>query len=280
AHRVNKSKRIVVVGAGVAGMEAAWTAAARGHQVTVFGRSSEIGGGAYLRAQLPGGEAISSIYDYQHSAAKRFGVHIELGIDASANTIVSCTPDEVILATGASMVPPRWLPVTAREFVTDVRSAMRNLAGLQRRQSGTAVIYDMDLSEGTYACAERLHEVFERVVIVTPRDAIAEDTSMVTRQGIQRRLSNNSTEVLTLHEPRWSDAMEQGTLQVVQVYTGSCREISGVSFVAYSTPRAPNIELAAPLRAAGVNVRLIGDCLAPRSVMAATSEGHAVGHAV
>ena len=64
-------KRVVVVGAGVAGMEAAWIAAARGHDVTVFGRSGEIGGKTRLRALLPGGEALSSIYDYQHAAALR-----------------------------------------------------------------------------------------------------------------------------------------------------------------------------------------------------------------
>ena len=273
-------KRVVIVGAGVAGMEAAWTAAARGHDVTVFSRSRDIGGKARLRAQLPGGEAVSSIYDYQHAAAARAGVRFELGKDASVSDVLALKPDSVILATGATMVAPRWLPREAREFVTDLRSAMQGVLHLTHLQPGAAIIYDMDLSEGTYASAEKLQQLFERVIIVTPRDAIADDTSMVTHQGINRRLSAKGIEVMLLSQPRWSDDFENGNLEILQVYTGQKTVIGNVAFFAYSTPRAAEIALAAPLRDAGIDVRLIGDCLAPRNVMAATAEGHAAGHAV
>ena len=58
-------------------MEAAWVAAARGHDVTVFGASDAIGGKAWLREQLPGGETVSSIYDYQTVAARRAGARFD-----------------------------------------------------------------------------------------------------------------------------------------------------------------------------------------------------------
>ncbi len=273
-------KRVAIIGAGVAGLEAAWTAAARGHAVTVFSRSSEVGGKARLRALLPGGEAISSVYDYQHAAARRAGVQFELGVVASIESVLALKPDTVILATGAAMVAPRWLPLHTQEMICDLRTAMHSVLHFKQRQTGTAVIYDMDQSEGTYACAERLQQLFERVVIVTPRDAIAGETAMVTHQGINRRLSAAGIEVMTLCEPHWSDDFENGNLQIAQVYSGEKTTIPNVAFFAWATPRAPDITLAAPLRAAGLEVRLIGDCLAPRHVMAATAEGHAAGHAV
>ena len=273
-------KRVVIVGAGVAGMEAAWIAAARGHTVTVFSASGNIGGQAWLRAQLPGGEALSSVYDYQHAEALRAGARVEPGMRATPADILACKPDEVILATGAAMIPPRWLPTQTQAPVPDLRSAMRSVLHIKAKQQGAAVIYDMDFSEGVYASAEKLHALFERVLIVTPRDAIAEETAMVTHQAINRRLSRKGIEIMTLHEPRWSDAFEDGVLELAQVYTGAVTRISEVAFFAYATPRAPNIELLAPLRAIGLNVRMIGDCASPRNVMAATAEGHEAGHAV
>ena len=151
----------------------------------------------------------------------------------------------------ADMVPPRWLPPAAREIVTDLRTAMQILLPVKSRQPGTAVIFDMDLSEGTYASAERLHQLFSRVVIVTSRDAIADETSMVTHQGINRRLSAKGIEVKLLSQLVWSDAFENGDLEVAHVYTGEKAVIRDVAFFAYSTPRAPAISLAAPLREAG-----------------------------
>jgi thioredoxin reductase len=273
-------KHVVIAGAGVAGMEAAWIACARGHRVTVFSASGKIGGKARLRAQLPGGEAISSVYDYQHTEALRAGVQFELGKTVTVDTILALRPDSVILATGASMIPPRWLPPHALDIVIDLRSAMQDLQPFITRQQGTAVIYDMDFSEGVYACAEKLHALFDRVVIMTPNETIAGETAIVTRQGIHRRLSIKGIEVMTLHEPRWSDDVEDGRLNVVQVYTGAVTVLHQVAFFAYATPRAPNVALLAPLRAAGVEVRLVGDCASPRHVMAATAEGHDAGHAV
>jgi hypothetical protein len=56
--------------------------------------------------------------------------------------------------------------------------------------------------------------------------------------------------------------------------------IPDVGFVAYSTPRVPEDALAEPLRAAGIEVHLIGDCALPRGLLAATAEGHAAGSAI
>jgi 2,4-dienoyl-CoA reductase-like NADH-dependent reductase (Old Yellow Enzyme family) len=275
-------KRVVVVGTGVAGMEAAWVAAARGHAVTVFGSTGEIGGKTRLRARLPGGEALSSIYDYQHAAALKAGARLELGVTAGMPDILALKPDAVVLACGSSMITPLWLPRDTGDtgLVPDLRTAMAGFIGITARQSGTAIIYDMDHTDGTYATAELLRARFDRVVLITPRDLIAQDTAMVTRQGILRRLHEQRVEIVLHAEPCGIDELEDGRLEYANVYTGERSAIENVAFFAYSTPRASHVELLEPLRAAGIAVHLVGDCRSPRGVMAATAEGHAAGNAI
>lgn len=277
--RAPNRRRIVVVGAGMAGMEAAWVAAARGHEVTVFSTGAEPGGKARLRALLPGGEEVSSVYDYQTGAAQRAGVRLEFGVEAVAGDILALRPHTVVLATGATMAPPLWLPaaVVAEGLVPDLRSAMAGLAGIRARQPGTAVVYDMDQTEGTYAAALRLRELFGRVVLVTPRDALVEEASLVTRQNLLRRLAAAGVESLRLSEPVWNEGFEAGELTVRHIYTGDTVVLADVALLAYSTPRARNDALAEPLAAAGIATRLVGDCLSPRDMLAATADGHAAG---
>ena len=280
--RAEHRKRVIVVGAGIAGLEAAWIAAARGHDVTVYGRSSEIGGKTRLRAQLPGGEALSSIYDYQHAQAVKAGARLELGVTIGAADVIGLGPDAAVLACGAEMIVPQWLPedVRAAALVPDLRSALSALHGHTARQRGSAVIVDTDHTEGTYAAAELLHGKFERVFVITPRESIAQDVPLVTRQGIYRRLHEKRVRIVTCAEPRWSTHAEDGVLEYVDVYNGDVGTIEDVAFLAYSSPRAPEMSLAAPLRAARIDVRLVGDCFSPRGVLAATAEGHEAGNAI
>ncbi len=275
-------KRVVVVGAGIAGMEAAWVAAARGHDVTVLGASDRIGGKAFWREQLPGGETVSSIYDYQTVAAKRAGVRFVLGQRATVADIVALRPDTVILATGSSMIPPDWLPadVLAEGWVPDLRTAMTEVLRHDGRQPGTAVLFDADHTEGCYAAAEALRARFEHVVLVTPRDTIATDVAMTTRQGILRRMAEQRIETVVLAEPRWSDGCADGRLEIVNVYNGDVRVIDDVALLTYATPRVPNDALVAPLRAAGIAVVTVGDARAPQEMLFATASGHAAGEAV
>ncbi len=273
-------KRVVVVGTGVAGMEAAWVAAARGHAVTVFGSANEIGGKTRLRALLPGGEALSSVYDYQHAAAQKAHARFELGVTADAAAVIALKPDVVVLACGAAMTRPLWLPQEYAELVPDLRAAMIALLNITARQPGTAVVFDMDHTDGTYAAAEFLRARFARVVLITPRESIAQDVAMVTRQGILRRMFEQRIEMVLHAEPCGLDRLEEGKLEYANIYTGERTEINDVAFFAYSTPRAPQVGLVEPLRAAGIAVHLIGDCRAPRGVMAATAEGHAAGNAI
>ena len=275
-------KRVVVVGTGIAGMEAAWIAAARGHEVIAFGAGTAPGGKTRLLAALPGGEGLSSIYDYQTLAAKKARARFELGVRATPEDVRSLGPDSVIVACGASMRWPHGFPNAWREegVVSDLRACMADLLGFTQLQGGTAVLFDMDATEGTYASAELMRRLFDRVVIVTPRDRIAEDVPLVNRLGILRRFALQGIESMTLGEIDAGSSLESGVVHVRNVYTGALTDIPDVVLLTYATPRAPDLSGIDAFASAAPEIHVIGDAYAPGSTMAATAHGHRIGNLI
>ncbi|MFT4769451.1 MAG: 2,4-dienoyl-CoA reductase-like NADH-dependent reductase (Old Yellow Enzyme family) [Glaciecola sp.] len=277
--RVNESRRIVVVGAGVAGLEVAWVAATRGHSVTLVGRTDGVGGKTRVHADLPGGENLSSVYDYQYLAGQRAGVQFLFNQQASLQDILALAPDTVVLATGATMSVPDFIPpeYVSEGVITDIRQLVVDLASSTFKESGTLVLVDKDHTEMTYAAAEFLAERFERVIVVTPRDRIASDCSLINRQKIYTSLHRSGVRIITSCEPTDLDSLERGVLPVRNIFNGDIEKLDEVAAITYSTARHPNDALAKPLEAAGYKVVRVGDCFAPRSLLASTAQGLAIG---
>ncbi len=275
-------RNVAVIGAGIAGLEAAWVAAARGHRVTVHGAADEPGGKLRLHAELPGGEHLSSIYDYQQLACRQYGVHFRLGAPVDADEAAQLDADAVILATGSRLSVPAFIPpeYVDEGFVLDLRGLLVSLKDRKTQEPGRIVLFDQDHTEMTYGAALKLLDRFARVTIVTPRERVASDVALLNRQSIYQQLYDRRVEILTCVEPRSLDGLEDGRLSLHNVYNGDATVLEDVAALTFATPRVPNDELRAVLEAAGREVHLVGDCYAPRSVLAATRQGFEVGMAV
>lgn len=271
-------KRVAVIGAGIAGMEAGWVAAARGHTVCIFGTSEEPGGKTRLHASLPGGEGLSSIYDYQQLAAGRHGAEIRLGHRATLEDILAFEPDIAILATGSRPAWPSCLPEEWRDegLVPDLREAAGLFLEHRGRTPGTVVIYDEDNTAFVYDAAEMLMERFDRVAILTPRERLASDEALVVRQGVYHRLYCKGATILTSVRPLATSRLEEAEIAYENVYSGETGVIGDVAFLTYATARIPDDALTAPLRDAGVALHSIGDARAPRIPLSATREGYRI----
>ena len=280
--RVKVGKHIVVVGTGVAALEAASTAARMGHRVTVLGDHDRIGGKTRLHAQLPGGENLSSIYDYLYLSATRLGVHFELGRRAELQDVLKHNPDITLLATGAGAGQPPWLE---GEWATPgLVPGIREFAAqaLERNDvtAGRVVIVDQDHTELTYAAAELLATRFDAVTLLTSRERIAHDVSLINRQGIYQRLHDRGVALLCNVEPYSLDPLESAELDVRNVYSGAVTTVEDVVAITHASSRVPNDGLLAPLRNAGLDVRALGDCRAPRSLLATTREAYQIAKAL
>ncbi|WND03885.1 FAD-dependent oxidoreductase [Temperatibacter marinus] len=272
------SKKVVIVGGGISGLEAAWVAAARGHVVTLFSASQEVGGKTRLHAELPGGENLSSIYDYQYEAAVKQGVTFKLGTEATAEDIKALEPDVVLLATGSTPSIPNFIPeeYAAEGFIIDLRLFSEMFLDRSRSEAGTLLIYDQDHTDMTYAAAEYFSSVFDHLVLATPRERIGSDMALVNRQGFYQRLHDKKIEIITSVEPEFLDRLEDGIVRLKNVYNGSMVDVENIAAITFSTARVPNNDLLGPLRDAGIDVKLLGDAFAPRSPLAATREGFSI----
>ncbi|MFO1350011.1 MAG: FAD-dependent oxidoreductase [Gammaproteobacteria bacterium] len=273
--RSAKSAPVVVVGAGPAGLEAAWNAAARGHRVMLMGASPQAGGALRLDARLPGRAEVAKVYEYQLRQAERYGVEFVSNRAATIDDIIAHDPRLVVLATGGEPRPPAGL--TAESPVFSWRDKVRELVEDDRRRAGTAVLFDMDHSDATYAFADLLALRYQRLALLTPRVQLARAAPYTNAIGIYRRLYAADALSLTAVRPVRYDA---SGVTYANVFNGKEGVIDDVALFAYSTPRRARDTLYQPLVARGFDVRLIGDARSPRTLFSAVHEGFAAAHSL
>ena len=222
------------------------------------------------------------MFDYQYLRAQQLGVKFELGRQASIEDVLSCDPDVVLLATGSRSARPEWLPEEwfTQGLIPSLRDMARQLAQGMGRAPGRAVIVDQDHTEMTYATALRMATYFDQITLVTSRERFANDVSLINRQGILKRLFESQVELICHVEPESIRQLEEGQFALRNVYNGALKTLDSVSAVIHASSRVPNDCLRQPLLARGLEVIPIGDCKAPRSLMAATREGYDIAKAL
>jgi hypothetical protein len=270
AQRVAAPKRVVVVGAGMAGLQAAVGAAERGHRVTLLGTT--LGGGAALHARLPGCGDIARAVAHLAARAEAAGVAMRLGAPADAAAVLALAPEAVVLATGAAMAAPPGL-----DPASDLRSIAAALLAEPARRGRRALVYDLDATPMTYDATELLAARYAEVLVATPRDAIARDTPLLVAQGILTRLAACGVRILACRDVVGFD---RGVATLRHALTGAEERIEGLDLVTHAGARVPRDALAATLREAGITVRAVGDALAPRLMLSAVREGQAAADSI
>jgi NADPH-dependent 2,4-dienoyl-CoA reductase/sulfur reductase-like enzyme len=109
--RAEKAKKVMVIGGGPAGMEAAIVAAKRGHDVTLYDKADRLGGQWLLAAVPPGKEMLNAFTVWQKGELARSGVKVLLNTEVTAELVVAeVQPDAIVYAAGARRRPCRRFP--------------------------------------------------------------------------------------------------------------------------------------------------------------------------
>ncbi|GKX32692.1 MAG: oxidoreductase [Rhizobiaceae bacterium MnEN-MB40S] len=260
-------KRVLVVGAGAAGCEAAATLASFGHEATIWEASEGLGGQLAEAPRLARRNNFSKFLDYQARSLERYGITPEFGVRANADIIVELASkeaiDHILLATGAVETRPDLPgdgPIATQMEALDAPDRLgNNIAFWDQTGEWTAL-----------SLIEHLASQGRKVTVFTGPASIAWRTTIYSTLANFRRLRELGVRLRPLSRPVHWDGKN------LSVEDLSCGEVTVTPFsgLVGATHRNADQSLYLELRKRGLPVTQIGDNNAPRTALEAVYHGH------
>src|SRR5438128_2084505 len=202
--------------------------------------------------------------------AGRLGVTIECGVEATVDRVLAFRPDAVVLATGAR---PKLLVIPGAAHVFSTWEALLKPAALGHH----VAFIEADGNWQSVATAEHLAELGKRVTLITGGVAYGARITIYSMLAVQPRLREKKVRVMPLRAVR---AVEGRAVVLEDLSTGEPDRLDGVDSIVAAVGGVAEDRLAHELRGHVPELRMVGDCVAPRTALEAIFEGHAVGRAV
>lgn len=266
-------KKVLVIGGGPAGMEAARIAAERGHEVLLYEKRGELGGQVRIAAKVPHREEFGEITRWLEMQLKRLGVEVHVGTEVTPQLVQRVKPDAVVVATGSTPLPSRFRGQETGK-VYNVFDVLEDGVDV-----GDKVIV-VDGGEAHHSCyetAEFLADQGKEVeVIITgfqPMGCINE----LSRINSYTRFSAKHVRLSPFNRIAQIDGR---IITVAHMFTGETRVIDNVDAVVGVLGNVASDDLYRALRGKVKEIYLIGDSLAPRKAIDAVREGHLVGREI
>ena len=274
--RLASQKSVLVIGAGPGGLQAAIAAARGGHRVTLYEKERHAGGQVRQAATVPNRAEFGDMIRNQLTECRRLGVTIEYGVSVWPGLIAERKPDHVIVATGAEPQRPWWVPADA-EQVVDLRAVLDGSAS----PSGDVVMIDELGFHQATSVAELLADRGCNVEIVTNGMVVGQDLGVTLdmENWWMRATAKGIVQSTDLVAMGMGEPAPRRVLNLLHHPTGS-NVTRAPDWVVLAVPGSPVEWLYNDLRAAGVSVERVGDCVAPRRAHAAVIEGERAGSAL
>jgi 2,4-dienoyl-CoA reductase-like NADH-dependent reductase (Old Yellow Enzyme family)/thioredoxin reductase len=276
SHTEPVPRRVVVIGGGPAGLEAARSASIRGHDVVLLEREPEFGGQLRLARRAPYRARIGAIVDWLEREVTRLGVDVRRSTEASVASVLALAPDTVIVATGSR---PRLDGVqTGCEPMRVVEPARLvsswEVLGSDEPFAGSAVVID---DTGLYepaAAAERLMEDGVAVTYVTRLSAfLAPMAAQFEPAPALRRFRRHDFQ---LHTRCRAAEVRRGEVDLRHIDGGE-PFTAPADLVVFVSANRSETALPDALGDLGAEVAVVGDALSPRGLRTAIGEGFRAG---
>jgi len=282
-------KRVVVVGGGPAGMEAARVAAIRGHDVTLYEKSPKLGGYLNLAALIKGTELedLPSIIRYLKIQLDKLGVTVNIGQEVTGALIEEIEPDAVIVATGGTLTVPEIEGIDNRIVLTAPalhRQVEPFLRLLGPRVLGWLTKYWLPVGKTVVVIGSGLHgcEIAE-FLIKRGRKVTIVDTAEVFGEGmIDFRMGLFMGWIANKGVPTYNGVKSMeitDTGLVITTKEGEKKTLQADSVIATS-PLKPNMELFNSLQGKAPEVYAIGDCREPNMIVDAIAGGWEIANRI
>jgi 2,4-dienoyl-CoA reductase-like NADH-dependent reductase (Old Yellow Enzyme family) len=255
--RAASARRVVVAGAGPAGLEAARVAATAGHDVVLYERSDVTGGQLRIAAAAPTRAELLDFVHYAERELKRLGVDVRLATDATSEAVLADEPELVVSATGASPLPPDF-DVGAAALVVSVWDLLGG--GVEELPARALVVDDGGGFWHGLGAAEYLAERGVAVELVTPARAVGLAIPHESIANVLVRLRSNGVRFRILTTVT---AVEGTRVSLADALTGEPDEAEA-ELVVVRSPLAVNDALLRSLRGTVPALVAIGDCASPR----------------
>jgi thioredoxin reductase len=265
-------KKVVVVGAGPAGMEAARIAAMRGHHVILFDRASRMGGQVKLVMKTPKRGTFEEIIMWFERQLPKVGVDVRLRTEVDAEMVLAEHPDAVIVATGSTP----FLPDVAGTDSPHVFTARQVLLGTATLGRSVMVIDTLGHAEAI-TTAEFIADLGHQVELVTGMSIIAQKMPSPSRHHLVEKLMNSKV-TLTTNTGIWE--IGPGTIEAYNVVNWEPRTFEGVDSVVFGSGGIADDSLFHELCSKHDSVHAIGDCYEPRDIEISIVDGHRVARSL
>jgi 2,4-dienoyl-CoA reductase-like NADH-dependent reductase (Old Yellow Enzyme family)/thioredoxin reductase len=264
-----EKKKVMIIGGGPAGMEAARIASLRGHAVTLYDRGRELGGQLLLAAAPPGKRRLLWIRDYLAVQLEKQGVKVNLGTAVTPEMIDSERPDAVVLATGAIPKEPDYIDASDERVVSSW-----DILGGQVEPVGQKVVV---IGGNMLGCevAEFMADQGNLVSVIKMRPGaeMAEDCEPTNRRGLLDSLKECRVSFLSGFKVA---GLAGDGVKVVQRDSGEERTLEAETIV-LALGATPDRSLVDDLKKEEIEFHPIGDCRQPNNIRQAIYEGALVG---